>query len=57
MLRRALSNQFVAERAQLGIAPPARDHDLFAFDIGRCLATRTDGHGDPNPRKLVWRPG
>lgn len=56
VLRRALSDLFVAERLQLGVAPPAPHHDLFEFSIVRCLASRTDGHGDPNPRKLVWRP-
>jgi hypothetical protein len=43
------------ESDALGIAPPASDHDLAVFGVSRCLATRTIGHGDPNPRTLVWR--
>lgn len=53
--RRALAEQFVAERAALA-APAPRDGDaLFAFDIERCLVTRTSGHGDPAPRHTFWR--
>lgn len=52
--RHALSDQFVAERAQFGVPAPACDHGLFEFNIARCLATKTAGHGDPNPHKLVW---
>lgn len=49
--------RFLAER---GIAePPAgfADGEFFEFRIGRCLLTRTDGHGDWNPRHTVWRAG
>jgi hypothetical protein len=53
-IRRALSDQFVAERTRFAVPAPSADHDLFEFDIGRCLVTRTTGHGDPNPRKTVW---
>lgn len=56
-LRRALSDQFVAERAQFGVPAPGRDHHLFEFHIGRCLATKTTGHGDPEPQHLVWHEG
>ncbi len=54
-VRKALSDQFVAERAQFGVPAPAVDHDLFELDIGRCLLTKTSGHGDSEPQKLVWR--
>ncbi len=53
-IRHALSDQFVAERAQFDVPAPAADHHLFEFDISRCLTTKTAGHGDSNPRKLVW---
>lgn len=54
-LRGALGEQFVAERAQFAVPEPAADHELFEFRVERCLVTRTGGHGDPAPRKLVWR--
>jgi hypothetical protein len=49
--------QFLAER---GITePPAgfADGEFFEFRISRCLLTRTDGHGDWNPRHVTWRAG
>lgn len=52
--REALSDLFVGERAQFGVPAPAADHDLFEFDIRRCLATKTAGHGDTDPQKLIW---
>jgi hypothetical protein len=40
---------------ELGREAPAADHELFEFRVGRCLITRTTGHGDPAPQKLVRR--
>lgn len=54
-LREVLEDQFVAERAAFKVPAPAPDHELFEFDLGRCLVTRTTGHGDPAPRHTVWR--
>ena len=53
--RGALSQQFVAERATLGVAPPDEGQHLFVFDVESALLTKTDGHGDPRPRHRVWR--
>jgi hypothetical protein len=52
--RRTLSDQFVEERAQIGLAHPAEVDALFRFDVSSCLLTRTTGHGDPAPNHLVW---
>ena len=54
-LRHALGQQFVSERADLGVPFPADDDLLVAFDIESCLLTRTTGFGDWNPRHEVWR--
>jgi hypothetical protein len=54
-IREVLSAQFVQERSQFPVMPPAEDDTLFAFDIDSCLLTRTTGHGDPNPQHTVWR--
>lgn len=56
VLRDSLSWQFVSEREELPVEPPAKDHLLFHFDFDRCLLTRTNGHGDPSPRHDIWRP-
>jgi hypothetical protein len=54
-IRAEVANQFVAERLQSAVAPPA-DHDLlFEFAVDSCLLTRTQGHGDPAPVHQVWR--
>jgi hypothetical protein len=53
-IRNAVREQFVAERKQFSVRPPADDHDLFEFSVGRCLLTKTSGHGDVNARKLAW---
>jgi hypothetical protein len=39
--------------------PPAGfdRHEVFRFDIERCMHTLTSGHGDPSPRHTVWRSG
>jgi hypothetical protein len=47
--------QYMAERSIVERLPGFEDHELFAFDIDRCLLTRTTGHGDPAPRHEVWR--
>ncbi len=53
-LRRALSDQFVAEREALAVPAPAHTDVLFEFRLERCLLTRTSGHGDPAPSHQVW---
>lgn len=52
--RKALSEQFVAERSHFGLAPPGEADALFEFEIDRCLVTKTTGHGDPDPQHIVW---
>lgn len=54
-LRGTLGRQFVDERSQFGVPPPAEADMLFEFRVDRCLLTRTTGHGDPTPQHLVWR--
>jgi hypothetical protein len=54
-VREVLSTQFVEERSQFLVMPPAADDALFSFDIDSCLLTRTTGHGDPTPQHTVWR--
>lgn len=53
--RTELGEEFVAERAQLGVPLPAADDALFEFLLEGCLLTRTTGHGDPRPSHVVWR--
>jgi len=53
-LRSSLSDQFVSERTLFSVPPPAAGDALFEFSIERCLLTRTTGHGDPNPKHVVW---
>lgn len=56
-LAAAAASQFLAER-HLDAEPPGfGDGEFFEFLIGRCLLTRTDGHGDWNPRHTVWQAG
>lgn len=52
--RARLSAQFVAERLQFNVPPPADDHLLFEFSVERCLLTNTSGHGDTSPEHTVW---
>jgi hypothetical protein len=54
-LRSSLADQFVVERAQFSVPPPAATDLLFEFLIERCMATTTTGHGDPEPDHVVWR--
>jgi hypothetical protein len=56
-VRNALAEQFVKERSQFPVVPPADDDALFEFEIDSCLLTRTTGHGDPTPQHTVWREG
>jgi hypothetical protein len=53
--RAALAQQFVDERASIGVPSPAPDHVLFEFRLSRALLTRTSGHGDHAPVHRVWR--
>jgi hypothetical protein len=54
-LREALETRFLAERS-LATPPEGFDRQRpFAFEIERCLYTRTTGHGDPHPRHTIWR--
>ena len=47
--------RWLAERAMTEAPPGLLDQEVFAFDLHRCLVTRTTGHGDPSPRHTVWR--
>jgi hypothetical protein len=53
-LRTSLARQFVEERTRFAVPEPASDHDLFGFDIGAVLLTRTASHGDSAPEHTVW---
>lgn len=47
--------RWLEERAMTEAPPGFLDQEVFAFDLHRCLVTRTTGHGDPSPRHTVWR--
>jgi hypothetical protein len=54
-LRAALTRQFLDERPTINLSQDElAEQILFAFRIDRCLLTRTDGFGDPNPRHTIW---
>lgn len=54
-LRTRLIDQFLTERAQLALrADDLVAQQLFELDFDSCLLTRTNGHGDPNPRHTIW---
>jgi hypothetical protein len=54
-LRAALTRQFLDERPTINLSQDELAKQiLFAFRIDRCLLTRTDGFGDPNPRHTIW---
>jgi hypothetical protein len=55
-VRLGAARQFVEERKSAGATAPGSDDLLVEFSMGRCLLTLTTGHGDPTPRKIVWRP-
>ena len=46
----AASARFLAERGWTASRPDSRDGEFFQFRLSRCLLTRTDSHGDWNPR-------
>jgi len=53
-LAAAAAAQFLSER-DLDAEPPGfADGEFFEFCLGRCLVTRTTGHGDWHPRHGVW---
>lgn len=52
----AVRARFLQERGMTEPPPGFAEHEAFAFDLHRCLVTRTTGHGDPAPRHAVWRP-
>ena len=51
----ALRAQFLAERKWDSAPLEAGRDELFEFVIDRCLHTATTGHGDWNPKHVVWR--
>jgi hypothetical protein len=54
-LRAALTQQFLDERPTIALSNDELDTQvLFELRVDRCLLTRTDGFGDPNPRHTVW---
>jgi hypothetical protein len=46
--------QFLAERALDAEPPGFSEGEFFEFRIGRCLLTKTTGHGDWHPHHGVW---
>lgn len=56
-LARAAAAQFLAERDMRAEPPGFGDGEFFEFRLSRCLLTRTDGHGDWNPRHATWSVG
>jgi hypothetical protein len=50
----AAAAQFLAERGMESEPPGFGDGEIFEFRVGRCLLTRTDGHGDWSPKHSVW---
>ncbi len=54
-VRQAVGEQFVTERADLGVPFPADDDLLVRFEIETCLLTRTTGFGDFAPVHQTWR--
>jgi hypothetical protein len=56
-LARASAAQFLAERGLDAEPDGFAAGEFFEFRIGRCLLTRTTGHGDWNPRHSIWAAG
>lgn len=54
-LRAAVAQQFVEERAAVGVPTPDDAHALVELDIDNVLLTRTTGHGDIAPQHTVWK--
>jgi hypothetical protein len=56
--REELSRLYVGERPEIDLSDEyMAQQSLFEFLIGSCLVTRTNGHGDPNPRHEIWHAG
>lgn len=55
ILRAAVAQQFLAERAGQPIPPPDDDHALVELDLEMVMVTRTTGHGDFAPQHTVWK--
>lgn len=53
-LRLRLAQQFVDERAALGVATPPEEEEVFEFRVQSVMVTRTTGHGDAAPVHTVW---
>ena len=54
-VRGSVVSKFLAERGDPSITAADLDPQLlFEFEIETCLLTRTTGHGDPEPRHVVW---
>ena len=49
--------QFLSERGLAGEPHGFSDGEFFEFRIGKCLLTRTTGHGDWHPRHETWTAG
>jgi hypothetical protein len=54
-IRARLARQFADERADPALPPPGEEQHLFEFHVQAALATRTTGHGDPDPHHTIWR--
>ncbi|MBI4101303.1 pyridoxamine 5'-phosphate oxidase [Candidatus Microgenomates bacterium] len=55
LLRQKLEEQYRSERPALNLeALEISSQDLFELQIDTVLVTRTDAHGDPNPRHTIW---
>lgn len=50
----AATAQFLLERELYGEPPGFADGEFFEFRLGRCLFTRTKGHGDWSPQHETW---
>lgn len=55
VLASSVARQFLAERGIKDEPPGFGDGEIFEFRVGRCLLTRTDRHGDWNPRHTTWQ--
>jgi hypothetical protein len=53
-LVRAAAAQFLLERELYAEPPGFAAGEFFEFRLGRCLLTRTKGHGDWNPQHETW---
>jgi hypothetical protein len=54
-VREALQDQFCRERDLQEPPKGFGGQELFTFGIERCLHTATHGHGETDPRHLIWR--